>query len=109
MAMTRQEMMQELTDTVSHPQFDSLIREIQEQPQDNRLAYAQRFATPEELKERGVPLNDQFRICIRMFEDKDAPSVTYDSIFTSRPIQAGAWTVCASLGVVLCISVGYSE
>lgn len=109
MAMTKQEMMRELTETVSHPQFDSLVREIEEQPQDNRLAYAQRFATPEELRRRGVPLDDQFRICIRMFEDRDAPSVTYDRIFSSGPIQAGAWTICASLGYILCVTVGYTE
>jgi len=107
--MTKQEMMRELTDTVSHPEFDKLVREIEDQPENDRLAYAQKFATPQELKKRGVPLNDQFRICIRMFEDNDAPSTTYDKIFSSSPVQVGSWTICASLGYILCVTVGYTE
>lgn len=107
--MTKQEMMGELTKTVSHPEFDSLVREIEEQPENDRLAYAQRFATVLELKKRGVPINDQFRICIRMFEDNEEPSTAYDKIFVSGPVQAGSWTICASLGYILCVSVGYTE
>lgn len=107
--MTKQEMMRELTETVSHPEFDSLVREIEAQPERDRLPYAQKFATVPELKKRGVPLNDQFRICIRMFEDNEAPSTTYDKIFSSAPAQIGSWTICASLGYVLCVTVGYTE
>lgn len=49
--MTKQEMMRELTETVSHPEFDSLVREIEAQPERDRLPYAQKFATVPELKE----------------------------------------------------------
>lgn len=114
--MKREEMMRELVETVTHPQFDKLVREIEQQPKESRLIYAQKFATVPELKKRGVPLNDQFRVCIRMFEDKKSPTSTYDQIFQveaqsqdkEEPIEGG-WTICASLGYVLCITVGYTQ
>ncbi|SHI48723.1 hypothetical protein SAMN05443429_10224 [Cruoricaptor ignavus] len=107
--MTKQEMMKELTETVSHPKFESLVREIEAQPEKDRLPYAQKFATVAELKKRGVPLNDQFRICIRTFEDSKEPSDAYDKIFSNAPADVGSWTICASLGYVLCVTVGYTE
>lgn len=107
--MTKEEMMHSLTETVAHPEFDNLVREIDEQPADERLNYAKEHATVEEMKNRGIPLVDGFRICIRMFEDTEAPSTDFDKIqMIGGGPQIGKWTVCASLGYFFCVSVGYT-
>jgi hypothetical protein len=109
--MTKQEMMKHLTETVSHPEFDKLVREIDAQPEYNKLEYTEEHATVKEMKKRGIPLLDGFRICVRRFEDSDVATPEFDTIdIVGAPIKPkGTWTVCASLGYFLCVSVGYSS
>lgn len=106
--MTKEEMMEQLTTTVSHPEFENLINEIEAQPEDRRLEWTRENATVEKMKEKGIPILDGFRVCVRLFEDSDKPTEKYDTIQITTPKVVGTWTVCASLGFYLCVSVGYS-
>lgn len=109
MAMTKTEMMERLTETVSSPEFDKLIREIDEQPADTRLAWTKEHATVEAMKSRGIPIidGDGFRLCVRMFEDSDKPTTQFDTIdLVGKMPTVKSWTICASLGYIFCGSVG---
>ncbi len=107
--MTKEQMMEQLTETVSHPQFDALVHEIDDQPSENRLNYAKQNATISEMQSRGIPIPEGFRICVRMFEDNNESSVNFDKIDISAvkpPEDEAKWTICASLGFYFCVSVG---
>ncbi len=107
--MDKEEMMRRLTETVSHPEFDKFVQEIERQPKDERLKWTKAHATVDEMKRRGIPLEEGFRISVRTFEDPDSPKPEFDIIGTPSDEPAGTWTVCVSLGYVICATVGHTQ
>ncbi|MER6316460.1 hypothetical protein ABT237_22200 [Streptomyces sp. NPDC001581] len=96
----------------SHPGFLAILEEISRAPEAEQLATAERLATVENLRSKGVPIPDDFRLTTRFFENPEAATVNSIKIDTETPPGAdddavvSGLTVCGSLGLYLCGSVG---
>jgi len=105
-----EEMIQRLARTVTHPEFQKLIREIEERPEAERRAFAECVATPEEFAKRGIPVEEGFRVTTRYFEAPNASSTTltkiYDEPTGKRPVGLRRGTLCVSVGFIVCVSYG---
>ncbi|MFI2184605.1 hypothetical protein [Streptomyces sioyaensis] len=104
------QMSQVLSETISHPAFAEMVRQIEAVPPGDRMAVAKAIATSEELANRGVIMPDGFRITTRYFEDPASPlkadAVIEQGDQPTAKMMAGA-TLCATLGgYIACISVG---
>lgn len=100
-----------LKKTVSDPKFIDLIQEVNSKPKDQRNEYAKKVANVNELKNRGIPVPEGFRLTTRIFEDPEKPSSIYDEEGNVvSPNVAVPVTVCISLGVgelvYVCVSYG---
>ncbi|WP_206269288.1 hypothetical protein [Streptomyces alfalfae] len=97
-----------LAEVASHPEFTQMLREIEESPDSERLATATRLASVDELTARGIPVPEGFRLTTRYFENP--ASVTRGDVATSLPEppeeDLARATVCASVGYIVCASVG---
>lgn len=111
------QVIKELTGIVSTPAFEQYIKEIEAQPKATQLGFVQQTATIEEMKKRGIPVTEGFRIAVRTFENPAAPETFYDNQTINKAGKTDAaevnaqeeagYTVCVSLGFLVCASVGY--
>jgi hypothetical protein len=100
-------MTDQLARIVSHPGFTELVKEIEEAPDGDRMAAAQRLATVQELERRGVEAPEGLRITTRYFEDPDSQlrgDIATDQSGTHSDVASG--TLCTSLGFFACVSYG---
>jgi len=99
----------QIGELVSHPQYQAMIRELEQADEDERSSLALRLATPDELRRRGIELPPGFRITLRWFENSENPwpitEVEEQSPFT----RIAGWTVCGSVGYIACATVGYQR
>lgn len=110
--MPNDRLIEDLGKTIGNAQFQGLVKEIDAQPPSERIAFAKRLATVDELKKRGIPLPEGFRITTRVFENPSDMSSQFDE--TGKQIAATSAavgpTVCVSVGagiiVNVCVSVG---
>lgn len=94
---------------VAHPQYQALIDELERAPEHERENLARRIATRDGLLQRGIELPKGFRLTLRWFEDPDTSwPVKEVSDEAAMPALAG-WSVCGSVGFVVCASVGYAK
>ncbi|MET4428497.1 hypothetical protein [Mycolicibacterium sp. 624] len=96
----------------SHPEFLAVLKEIQDAPEADRLKTAERLATVDNLRQRGVPIPDEFRLTTRYFENPTQSILSSVQVDTVRPPGAddddfvAGVTVCGSVGYIVCGSVG---
>jgi hypothetical protein len=128
-----EEQIEALSQVASHPAVISAMKQIGELPETERLDAARELATPEALRERGVPLPAGFRITTRYFEEPGtqiqnqvklgevgAPSVLEELerkapealavIKRSRPEMIGEFggmRAPEAIGITVCGSIGY--
>ncbi|MFD9412497.1 hypothetical protein ACFWBN_36595 [Streptomyces sp. NPDC059989] len=101
-----------LSKMASHPGFLAILDEISQAPEAEQLETAERLATVENLRSKGVPIPDDFRLTTRFFENPEAATVSSFKIDTATPpgvdddTVVSGLTVCGSLGLYLCASVG---
>jgi len=85
-----------------HPVFIALVREIQSAPKSERLATAERLANINALRERGLPMPEEFRLTTRYFENSNAivgGSIRLDTAYpVVRDEPVFTMTVCISIG-----------
>ncbi|GAA5024160.1 hypothetical protein GCM10025734_82280 [Kitasatospora paranensis] len=96
----------------SHPGFLAILDEIGQAPEADRLKTAERLATVDNLRSKGVPIPDDFRLTTRFFENPQNALVSSAKIDTVSPPGAddedfaSGLTVCGSVGYIVCGSVG---
>jgi hypothetical protein len=113
------EMIKSIAAVAGHPEFIKLIEELEAKPPELRMQYAKAYATPTELLRRGIPIPAGFRITTRTFEapgasttihTKIADELSPGGILGSHPKKPKPppppVTICVSVGLVLCVSVG---
>lgn len=105
-------MITRLAAVVSHPEFSKMLQEIEAKPGEERMKFAKIIATPKELARRGIPMPEGFRITTRIFEAPGASVVRAvkidEDILGADGKTAYATTICASLGFILCVTVGHT-
>jgi len=113
MAEDIQSITERLRQVVSHPEFLKVLREIEQAPSPERLTVAQQLATPTALAQRGIPIPQDFRVTTRIFEQPSAATIQAVTLSeegqpTPPPAElaTGPITICASVGFIVCASVG---
>ncbi len=105
-----QEAIEAIAAIASHPEFTNLIREIEAQPESDRRHYAECVATVEEFAKRRIPTPKGLRVTTRYFEAPGASTTEMVKLSDrlGEPVAAGRLraSVCASVGFVVCVSVG---
>lgn len=108
------ESIKKLSAVVSSPEYIKIFKAISQQPPEKRKEFAEMVANPEELTKRGIEMPKDFRITTRVFEAPSEGASSGKELYTysEGPLRAGvesdplALTICASVGVVVCVSVG---
>jgi hypothetical protein len=100
-----------LAKLTASPQFLSLIEEIQYASEPERLVAARRLATVDELHRRGVPIPEGTRFTTRYFENRPDGTRGIEQLIDTTEAAAdeiGTWTLCASVGYIVCVTVGHN-
>lgn len=101
-----------LSKMAAHPGFLAILDEIGQTPEADRLKAAERLATVDNLRSKGVPIPDEFRLTTRYFENPQASLVSSVQVDTVKPAGAddddfaSGLTICGSVGYIVCGSVG---
>lgn len=100
----------------TRPEFVQILREIHSAPESERLSTAERLASLEELRARGLDLPEGSRITTRYFEepvgDIGGSLLLSTETTAAEPISgvsASHTTICYSVGAIVCVSVGHEE
>lgn len=105
------ELISSLVETITHPSFTQFVSDIENHPSESRSEFAEKISTIVELEKRGVPIDKNFRICVRTFEDPSNPISSFDykpeGFEGSNSTNKG--TICASVGYVACLSYGIEK
>ncbi|UOE36835.1 hypothetical protein MTP16_25735 (plasmid) [Hymenobacter monticola] len=106
-----EKMIQDLGKVVSHPQFQSIVQELEETPAPQRRSKAKQLASVDELKRRGIPVPSTMRFTTRMFENPTAPTTEFDLLDTFDPASERVSTLQQSelVAPTFCITVGVGE
>jgi hypothetical protein len=104
-------MIKAISQIAAHPEFVGIVREIEAgRDQADRTRIASVLATPREFAKRGIPMPAGFRVTTRYFEKPGARVVDHlkvsDVVHGPPPGNEPGMTACASVGLVVCVSVG---
>jgi hypothetical protein len=102
------QLIEQLNTAVTNPAFLQALRDVGKLPEEQRLKEAQKRLTPKALAAAGVSIPDNLRISSRYFEDpqkKVRASLELGATGT-RPTHLRPVNVCASIGSIVCVSIG---
>src|SRR4051812_42080442 len=98
------EISQRLSEITTHPEYLKLLDEIKKMPQSTALEYAKNNINPQELKKRGIPIPEDFKITTRVFENPAASVIHAEQTGQYTGINAhlpkniqNTMTICGSL------------
>ena len=110
------ELSSQLNQVVAHPEFISLLEELESLPAESRKQFVRDRMNVNALKQKGVPVRPELRSVVRVFENPNAAVISSEAIFTSdsatpriaESMDAVGGTACASVGYIVCVSYGES-
>ena len=103
---------EKLNRVASDPSFLQLLEQLQTTEPRERSRFVATKMSPRALTRQGIPLPEGMRITTRYFEEPKAPVLKAKRIglperIGARPsVEPLAASICVSIGVVVCVSVG---
>ncbi|HEY0153940.1 MAG TPA: hypothetical protein VGB92_18150 [Longimicrobium sp.] len=107
------ELTTQLNEVVSHPEFIGLLEQLEKEPDTDRKQFVRDRMNVNALRGKGIPVRPELRSVVRVFEDPKAAVISPAAVdlgdATARNVDAlapGDVTVCTSVGIVVCVSMG---